>query len=179
MTAGIYVHKTHSKETKDKIGLAHKGKHYHTESSKKKIGDAHKGEKNHKWKGDDAVKITNHKFVAKYKPKPEGCEFCGSKRRLNLANMKNHIYTKNLEDYKWLCYSCHKKMDMKCVYCGKNNCKLMMRMVCDDCYEEGFNVWKSKFIRLLKEEFCIFQPKELLFENSAIIIDKLAGEKLI
>lgn len=36
----------------------------------------------------------------------------GKKRKLNLANMKNHNYTRNVEDYKWLCYSCHRKMDL-------------------------------------------------------------------
>ena len=174
MTAGIYNHNPHSKETRDKIGLSHKGRHYHTEVSKKKIGEAHKGVKSHKWKGDDAVKITNHKFVAKYKPKPEGCEFCGSKRRLNLANMKNHVYTKNLDEYKWLRYSCHKKMDMKCAFVVESG-KLMIRMVCDNCYKEGFNVWKSKFIRRLKEKLFFEQNPE----NRNKIIDKLAGDKLV
>ena len=36
----------------------------------------------------------------------------------------------------------------------------------------------KEFIRLLKEEFYKFKPKDLLFESSAIIIDRLAGEKL-
>ena len=37
----------------------------------------------------------------------------------------------------------------------------------------------KKFIKRLKDELSKFQPKELLFENSAIIINKLAGDKLI
>jgi uncharacterized protein (UPF0335 family) len=58
----------------------------------------------------------------------------------------------------------------------------MMRMVCDDCYEEGFNVWKSKFIRLLKEKFPISNDKTVstatMHENIIREIDKLAGMEM-
>ena len=65
-----------------------------------------------RWKGDKAKKITLHIWIAKNKPKPKVCEICKEERKLNLANIKNHNYTRNINDYRWLCYSCHKKMDM-------------------------------------------------------------------
>ncbi len=53
-----------------------------------------------------------HGWVRKYKPKLKFCENCKKEKRLTLANIKNHNYTRNINDYKWLCYSCHKIMDI-------------------------------------------------------------------
>ena len=60
----------------------------------------------------NAKKITLHIWVAKNKPKPKVCEICKEERKLNLANIKGHKYTRRIEDYRWLCYSCHRKMDI-------------------------------------------------------------------
>ena len=65
-----------------------------------------------RWKGDEASKISLHIWIAKNKPKPKLCENCGKERKLSLANMRSHNYTRNINDYKWFCYSCHKRMDM-------------------------------------------------------------------
>ena len=59
-----------------------------------------------------------HGWVRKHKPKPKICGHCKKEKRLTLANMKNHNYTRDIKDYEWLCYSCHKIMDN-----SKRDCK--------------------------------------------------------
>lgn len=57
MAKGIYKHKPHSEERKQKISQANIGKHEHltgrklTEKTKLKMSEAHKGEKAYQWKG--------------------------------------------------------------------------------------------------------------------------------
>ena len=88
-------------------------------------------EKNINWKGDEAKYHALHKYVGRNKSKPKLCEDCKKRPPRDLANIKNHNYTRNIEDYKWLCHSCHKKIDLKekrrkhknnlieCVFCKK------------------------------------------------------------
>lgn len=116
MPKGIYNHKPHSEETRKKIGEKSKGRR-HSEESKKKMGKL--GESHPRWMGENAKKISKHEYVAKHKPKSKTCEFCGQERRLALANIRNHNYTKDINDYKWLCYSCHSHLDK-----NKEVCKL-------------------------------------------------------
>jgi len=111
MPKGIYKHQKHTKKRKENISKALTGKRL-SEETKKKLSILRTNEKNPRWKGDKAKKITLHIWLAKNKPKPKICEFCSKERKLGLANMKNHKYTRNPNDYKWLCYSCHKIMDM-------------------------------------------------------------------
>ena len=47
-----------------------------------------------------------HQYIRKIKPKQSYCTICNQKKRLELASI-NHTYTKNIEDYLWLCRSCH------------------------------------------------------------------------
>lgn len=170
MPTGIYQHRKHSEETKEKMSLNHR-KHQ-TQETRLKISNAMKNEKHHKWKEDNTNKISLHFWVKKNKPKPECCEQCGEKRKLALANIKDHIYTRNPKDYKWFCYSCHKKFDAKCNFCGKNNTELKMCMSCNECYTNGFN--KERFIRLLKNYYMNWTKDDYLLN----IINRLAGDKL-
>lgn len=175
MPRGQYPRKPHTEERKRKISNSLKGIE-HSVESRKKMSDSKKGSRNYNWKGGNASKISKHIYVAKNKPKPEFCEECGKKRKLNLASLTNHNYTHNPEDYKWLCYSCHKKLDLKCNFCGNSNTKLHMCMACPNCYKEGFEVWKKLFIKRLKEH----NPKVLVgdvYTDFNLIIDKLAGDK--
>jgi hypothetical protein len=97
-----------------KMSLNHKGmigKH-HTKETKKKISETHKNEKHYNWKGNKAKYGALHIWIKKNKPKFKFCEKCKKERKLALANIKNHNYTRNPNDYKWLCYSCHKKIDL-------------------------------------------------------------------
>lgn len=66
--------------------------------------------KNHpKWK-DTTDYFQAHYWVKKIKPKPKGCEDCKVEQFLVLANL-NGVYDRNPENYKWLCKSCHSKLD--------------------------------------------------------------------
>ncbi len=64
------------------------------------------------FKGDKAKSHTIHAWLRNKYPPPEECQDCGKiKPRLYLANLKNHKYTRNIEDYKYLCFDCHQKLD--------------------------------------------------------------------
>ncbi len=58
--------------------------------------------------GDTYSKL--HVWVAKKKLKPNLCEKCKEKRKLELSST-NHSYTGDIKDWEWLCRSCHKKKD--------------------------------------------------------------------
>jgi len=78
------------------------------------LGKERRNEKNPAWKGNDVGYIRLHIWLRKVKPKPEICELCKIKEPEDMANIKNHIYTRNTDDYKWLCKSCHNKLDRAC-----------------------------------------------------------------
>jgi len=170
MPKGIYNHQRHSKETCVKIRNALSGKKRTDEIKSKMKENCSRGESHYKWKGDKANDNVIHRYIEKIKPKSNVCEECGEKRKLMLASLTNHNYTRNPNDYKWLCYSCHKKMDMKCSVCGKKDIKL--HLVCENCIN-----WKREFIRLLKEDIINSENVTLHGELNEII-NKRAGEKL-
>jgi hypothetical protein len=89
----------HTKEEKEKISLSMKGKN--------------KGKKNGIWKGNKVGYIGLHSWLKKNKSKSKYCEECKEKKKLELANIKNHKYSRNPDDYNWLCRSCHIKFDRK------------------------------------------------------------------
>lgn len=54
-----------------------------------------------------------HKWVAKWKIKPDSCEGCGrTKCRIEWANI-DHKYRRILDDYIPLCVRCHNKFDVE------------------------------------------------------------------
>ena len=57
--------------------------------------------------------IYRHQYIKKINPKPKFCTICNQEKKLDLASI-NHTYTKNPEDYIWLCRSCHYLFD-KCL----------------------------------------------------------------
>ena len=68
------------------------------------------GKNNPRWKGENCNIDNKHKFVRKNKPYNGYCECCLCEipfDEIELANIKNHIYTKNIEDYKYFCKKCH------------------------------------------------------------------------
>ena len=63
--------------------------------------------------GKEAHKNCIHAWIKRRKPKPNKCELCGiENKKLDLAN-KDHTYKRNLEDYFYVCRSCHRKFDIK------------------------------------------------------------------
>ena len=69
------------------------------------------GEKNPSWKGDSVKYRALHAWLQKHMPKKESCERCGSKKNISIACKGN--YTRNFDDYEWLCRSCHSKEDRR------------------------------------------------------------------
>lgn len=53
-----------------------------------------------------------HKWLRKHKPKPKCCEFCKKEPARHISKVTEQ-YTKNLEDYKYLCVKCHRRLDRK------------------------------------------------------------------
>lgn len=72
----------------------------------------HKNKKNPCWKEDHVGRAALHEWIAKNKPKPNLCERCNEKRKLELSS-NNHSYIRNIKDWEWLCRSCHRKKDSK------------------------------------------------------------------
>ena len=118
--SGVYKHKKHSKETKDKIRKNNArywlGKKM-SDEHKRKIGRA--GELSPSWKGDKVSYYAIHIWVVKEKGSPDYCIKCNKKgektgRRWNMewANI-DHKYRRDLNDYIGLCSKCHKKYDLK------------------------------------------------------------------
>jgi hypothetical protein len=69
-------------------------------------------EKSGMWKGDKACKGSIHDWVKARKKKPELCEECKNKPPRDLANISQE-YKRDINDFKWMCHSCHQKLDHK------------------------------------------------------------------
>ena len=101
----------HSEETKKKISESRKGMKF-TEEHKKNISKSLIGNQR-SWKGDDVGYNAIHIRIRKHKPKPECCEICGKSNKLELS-CKDHKYSRNPEDYQYICRKCHRLFD-KCM----------------------------------------------------------------
>jgi hypothetical protein len=133
----------HSPETKEKMSLSAKGNTNGFKkgqpgftywkgkkmplSLRKKLSDIKKGKvpivvsrgdttgfKNYQWKENKACYRSIHKWVQRWKGKPNICEMCGKEyskpRSIQWANI-DHTYRRVLEDYIALCCKCHKNYD--------------------------------------------------------------------
>lgn len=73
--------------------------------------DRRKGDNHWNWKGNNANYIALHKWLRKNKPKPEKCERCGIyTSELDCSNISGKL-TRTLDDYEYICKSCHSKKD--------------------------------------------------------------------
>jgi len=80
---------------------------YHSNNSKK-LSD-----NNPMWKGDKVGKSPLHRWISKRKAKPKFCEECNKNKPYELSNISG-LYLRKIDDYRWLCRSCHMKYDYKC-----------------------------------------------------------------
>ena len=100
------------------------GKQINTTSNLCK-GCSHRGksinsnEKNPMWKGDKAKLNAIHQWVKRRKIKPQFCEECKINLISDLANISQQ-YERNIDDYEWLCRSCHMTKDGR-IYNLKQN----------------------------------------------------------
>ena len=69
-----------------------------------------KGEKNPNWKGDKVGYASLHRWISRYKPKPEFCEDCKKVKPYDLANISQE-YKRDINDFEWLCRRCHQIKD--------------------------------------------------------------------
>ena len=83
----------------------------HSEETKKKMSEIKQKEKSTAWKGDNVGYRALHDYIRKYKPKPEYCTICNEYgKKLHCCSI-DHTYTRNLEDWIYLCVKCHSLFD--------------------------------------------------------------------
>ncbi len=82
----------------------------HTSETLQKMRQTKLGSSNPSWRGDDVGYSALHQWVVSRKPKPEFCEECGKNKPFDLASI-NDKYTRNINDWQWLCRNCHMKKD--------------------------------------------------------------------
>lgn len=71
------------------------------------------GKEHHRWKGDKVGNSACHTWVRKNKPKPKFCEECGNKKPFEIHNINGEYNRNKLEEWMWVCKSCHSKIDLK------------------------------------------------------------------
>lgn len=63
------------------------------------------------WKGKEVSYRTLHQWLCRNKKKPERCQSCNKKNKnLDCANISGN-YERDINDYEWLCRSCHMNRD--------------------------------------------------------------------
>jgi hypothetical protein len=126
----------HSEKTIEKLSLARKGKTWEQifgiEKAKEmrknkiklmkernpnnmvgvreKLSKSKREENNPNWKGDEVGYSSLHEWIKSRKPKPQFCERCNKKPSYDLAN-KSGKYKRDINDFEWLCRSCHMETD--------------------------------------------------------------------
>ena len=85
------------------------------------------------WKGDNVGHSALHGWVKRRLPKPELCEICNIKPAMDLAN-KSGSYIRNLDDWYWLCRSCHMQSDGRIL--NLRNGRLTEKYRCEKILEE-------------------------------------------
>lgn len=68
------------------------------------------GPENPNWKGEKAGKYALHVWVRNHKQEPQFCEKCGKKPPVDLHNIPK-TYKRNLEDWIYVCFDCHKELE--------------------------------------------------------------------
>jgi len=82
----------------------------HSEASLLKMRLIKLGENNPFWRGDKAGRGALHDWLKSRKPKTVLCERCGGRPPFDLA-LTGYKYTRDLNDYQWLCRRCHMEID--------------------------------------------------------------------
>ncbi len=76
-----------------------------TPEARRKQSVNHSGSRNYNWSEKPSYSAL-HKRMYKIMKKPEACEECGEKKRLDLANISQK-YLFDITDWTWLCRRCH------------------------------------------------------------------------
>jgi hypothetical protein len=68
-------------------------------------------ERNPMWKGDRVQHKALHVWLRRRIPRVDVCEICSVRKALDLANVTG-VYDRNLSNYRYMCRSCHTKLDL-------------------------------------------------------------------
>lgn len=108
------------------------------------------------WRGNDVGYSGVHQWVRRHLPKPESCESCGRVSKwIDLANITG-IYSREFENWRYLCRKCHRKNDgpthirdmsgFRCCICGSEKTVIVKQTgrphwryldgkpICQTCY---------------------------------------------
>lgn len=81
-----------------------------SEEGRERIRQSKLGSKNPAWKEKPSYKSL-HTWIREHLPNGGICQHCGTtEKKLNVASV-GHVYTRDFSTWKWLCLSCHRKMD--------------------------------------------------------------------
>ena len=80
------------------------------------------GNKNPQWQGNKVKYDALHAWVRRNKPKPNLCECCQKKSPYDLANISQK-YKRDIDDFEWLCRTCHMTKDGRLVQARINMSK--------------------------------------------------------
>ena len=75
-----------------------------------KLNANQKNENNRHWKGDKAGYKALHLWVRSHLERPKICPICNERETREVANLDGK-YSRDLNTWKWLCRSCHLRMD--------------------------------------------------------------------
>ncbi|MEK6883504.1 MAG: hypothetical protein AABY22_28005 [Nanoarchaeota archaeon] len=72
--------------------------------------NCYKGKNRSQWKGDKVGYARLHAWIRQNKPQPHLCDNCELKQSFEIANISGE-YKRDINDFEWLCRSCHMKKD--------------------------------------------------------------------
>lgn len=84
----------------------------HSSKTRQIISDGMRNEKNYGWKGEMVGNKALHVWIRKNKPRPDLCDDCHIKPPKDVATIDGK-YIRNIDYFRWLCASCHLKLDYK------------------------------------------------------------------
>ena len=105
-----------------------------SKETKIKIGEANQGENNGLWKGTKVGYNALHSWIKRHKPKSKFCEICNKNKPYDLANISQE-YKRDIDDFEWLCRSCHMKRDGRINNLHKNKKRKIKNglLFCSNC----------------------------------------------
>ncbi len=131
------------------------------------------GEKNPQWKGDNVKNNALHAWIRRHKPKPEFCENCKKVPPFDLANISQE-YHRDINDFKWLCRSCHMEEDGRIIKLRLNwkprpiknitliceNCKKSFQVI--PCLKNKRKTCSNKCLGELKSKMKLFYGNQFI-----------------
>lgn len=122
---------------------------------KKRISDGHKGEKSVFWKGDDVGYNALHSWLIRELGPASYCsnDITHKAKRYEWANISRE-YKRDLNDYKPLCPSCHRKFDfteeirnkLRKNNIGNKNASKSIRQILTDGFRDFESIYDAELI---------------------------------